>query len=69
MSNEFEAIDLFSGAGGLSSGLKMAGLSVIASVEIDPDAVNTYKANFPEASIHASDVRDIDFSQIGRAHV
>jgi len=63
MNKKIKAIDLFSGAGGLSSGLRMAGINVIGSVEIDPDAVNTYKSNFPDATVHATDVQDIDFSQ------
>lgn len=44
-------MDLFSGAGGISAGAKMAGLKKIASVEIDPDASNTIRKNFPE-SVH-----------------
>lgn len=44
-------MDLFSGAGGISVGARMAGLTKIASVEIDPDASNTIRKNFPE-SIH-----------------
>lgn len=57
------AIDLFSGAGGLSLGLRLAGWQMLAGFEIDPDAVQTYKANFPESKIHAGDVRHIDFSE------
>ncbi len=46
--NGFNFIDLFSGAGGLSCGLTMAGFTPVSSVEIMPEAVDTYKYNFVE---------------------
>ncbi len=46
--NGYNFIDLFSGAGGLSCGLTMAGFTPVGSVEISDSAVQTYKYNFSE---------------------
>ena len=39
------AVDLFSGAGGLSLGLEQAGFSVVASADSDPVSTETHAAN------------------------
>ncbi len=44
-------VDLFSCAGGISTGSTQAGLKKVASVEIDKDASETIRKNFPD-SIH-----------------
>ncbi|WP_420033722.1 DNA cytosine methyltransferase [Streptomyces sp. cg28] len=46
------AVDLFSGAGGLSLGLKQAGWQVAAAVDADERALETHAANFPGLSLH-----------------
>ena len=42
-------VDLFSGAGGISLGLVQAGYNKVASIEIDKDASETIKLNFPKS--------------------
>jgi len=41
-------IDLFSGCGGFSLGMKWAGLQELAALDFNPEAVAVFKANFPE---------------------
>jgi len=56
------AIDLFSGAGGLSLGLHLAGFHVILAAEIEREAADTHRAHFPGATIQAdlSDPEELD---------
>jgi DNA (cytosine-5)-methyltransferase 1 len=46
------AVDLFSGAGGLSLGLQRAGWTTAAAVDFDERALETHGANFPGMSLH-----------------
>jgi DNA (cytosine-5)-methyltransferase 1 len=50
------AIDLFSGAGGMSHGATNAGIKVLQAVEIEPNACNTYALNHPETQVISGDV-------------
>lgn len=58
-----EAIDLFCGAGGLSYGLKKAGVRILAGIDIDPACAHAFKANneadFIEASIDTISGKDL----------
>lgn len=54
------AIDLFSGCGGLTLGLKLAGFDVVGAVEIDALASETYALNHPEVRLWQTDIRDLD---------
>lgn len=54
------AIDLFSGCGGLSVGLRKAGFSVEAAVEVDRKAQETYRLNHPKVRLYAEDIRRLD---------
>jgi len=58
------SIDLFSGVGGLSLGLKEAGFDVLASIEIDEYAVKGYKLNHPNTVVYNEDIRNFDTEKI-----
>jgi len=53
------AIDLFSGCGGLTQGLKQAGFNVIGAVEIDEVAAETYETNHPDTKLWTKSIRCI----------
>ncbi len=77
--NGYKFIDLFSGAGGLSCGLVMAGFTPVASVEIMPEAVETYQYNFinkkgfnekvETRDIRTPKVKDELYKTIGNQHI
>ena len=58
------ALDLFSGCGGLTLGLKHGGFKVLGAVEIDPLSVQTYRANHKEVTVWHIDIRDLAPAQI-----
>ena len=61
-----KAIDLFSGCGGLTLGLTQAGFRVVGAVEIDPLAVETYKANHKRVVIWEKDITKISAAKVMR---
>ena len=62
--HKFEVVSLFAGGGGSSTGYRMAGGKVLAVNEFVPEAVKTYKANWPKTEVLTGDVRKISGQDI-----
>lgn len=56
---KLKAIDLFSGAGGFSTGLQMAGIDTICAIEFDTKIAQTYKYNHPTTNLINMDIRKV----------
>jgi DNA (cytosine-5)-methyltransferase 1 len=54
------AIDLFSGAGGLTQGLKQAGFDVVGAIESVATYAESYQMNHSETNLKVSDITQID---------
>lgn len=58
-SEKMIGIDLFAGAGGLSLGAEMAGISMRYAVEADTHAAASYRKNFKDATVFCEDIRKL----------
>ena len=61
------AIDLFSGCGGLTLGLKQASFDVVAAIEFDSLSVETYKANHKDVRVWSRDIRRVSAAEVMHA--
>ncbi len=61
---EYNIIDLFSGAGGLSLGFKQANYKSVFGVEQDPDAAATFDRNFEDATHLNKDIREVTKEEV-----
>jgi len=52
-------IDFFCGCGGSSAGLEKSGMNIIAGIDIDKNALETFKHNFKSAEIFSQNIRDL----------
>lgn len=62
MNDKYTAIDLFSGAGGLSQGFMQAGYDMLAGIDFDDAALQTYKHNIKGAKALHEDLFNEDES-------
>lgn len=53
----FNFVDFFSGAGGISIGLKNAGMNCVLANDFDPDVKITHEKNFPNTKFIFGDIR------------
>ena len=64
---KIEAIDLFSGIGGLTYGLKKAGVNVLAGLDNDESCITTYEKN-NGAKFILADVSDYNFNELKKIY-
>jgi DNA (cytosine-5)-methyltransferase 1 len=60
------AIDLFCGAGGTTQGLRDAGFDVVAAIENDQPAANSYAKNHPDTELLVRDIRRVQAPALAR---
>ncbi len=56
----YKTIDLFSGAGGLTTGFHLAGFESLCAIDLDVKALATYKHNYPSTKIVHQDIREVN---------
>lgn len=60
------AVDLFCGIGGLTYGLRQAGITVNAGIDNDPSCRTAYEQNNPKTAFMDANIRDVDPETINR---
>ena len=58
-SSQLNFIDVFSGAGGLSCGLELAGMRCLLGIDMDKNAIETFKANHHYANTYCGSVTEL----------
>ncbi len=58
--DKYTAVDIFSGAGGMSIGATMAGINPVLAVEFDKHAAKTYEANHKNTKVLAQDIKTVE---------
>ena len=64
MTSQPVAVDLFCGCGGLSYGMRRAGIRVLAGIDIDKDMKSTYEVNNPGSLFVPWDIKDVNSEMI-----
>lgn len=61
---KYKAIDLFSGAGGMSLGFQNAGFEILLAMDNDSHCSKTYKRNFKNTMLVCEDIKEISSNRI-----
>ena len=64
---EIDAVDLFCGVGGLTCGVKRAGINVVAGYDIDGASRFAYEENNGSKFI-LKDIKDLDDDEVGKLY-
>lgn len=59
---KYKAVDFFCGGGGMTYGLRQAGINVIAGVDLDAGAKETYETNNPGTKFINADITKLPLS-------
>lgn len=68
MKKHYTGIDLFSGCGGLSEGMRRAGFKIKAAIEKDKIAANAYRLNHKGAKIFDTDIKEVNVSELKQTY-
>jgi DNA (cytosine-5)-methyltransferase 1 len=61
---KYTIIDLFAGAGGLTTGFHLAGFESLCAIDINSKALATYKHNYPATKIINQDIRTVNPTEL-----
>lgn len=60
----YTIIDLFAGAGGLTTGFHLAGFQSLCAIDINKKALATYQYNYPKTKIVHQDIRTVNPTEL-----
>ncbi|MBD2442649.1 MAG: DNA cytosine methyltransferase [Cuspidothrix sp.] len=59
-----KTIDLFAGAGGLTTGFHLAGFEALCAIDANKKALATYQHNYPNTKVIHEDIREVNPSEL-----
>lgn len=66
MKHKIKSLELFSGAGGLATGISQAGAAHVAFIELNKHACATLRKNYKPSLVHHIDIKQVDFLKFGK---